>query len=160
MKTRSKIIYPIEETIWKEKIIAFNQEQKILVLDDGRYIKLPKNIISSKGYSTDFLQTLFLIDPNKKIELLTMTFSYKIFKEKNNKLNDASREIIQKYYAYHVEFISEQIDKIWNNQTLITENRIPYLLDMEQFLKLKTPYVSEEDQQAVKLLQKKLNYEK
>ena len=48
MKTRSKIVYPIEETIWKEKIIAFNQEQKILVLDDGRYIKLPKNIISSK----------------------------------------------------------------------------------------------------------------
>ena len=81
MKTRSKIVYPIEETIWKEKIIAFNQEQKILVLDDGRYIKLPKNIISSKGYSTDFLQTLFLIDPNKKIELLTMTFYYKIFKE-------------------------------------------------------------------------------
>lgn len=158
--SKKREIYPIEETIYKEKIIAFNQEHKMLVLDSGKDIKLPKDIISSKGYSTELLQTLFLIEQAKKINLLTITFYYKIFTEENNKLKKVNRKVIQKYYAYYVEFFSEQIDKIWNNSIIVQEERIPYLIEMEQFLKLQIPYVSGQDQKAVKILQKKLNHEK
>ena len=158
--SRKQEKYPVEEIIQKNKVIVFNQEHKILVLDGGKNIKLPKDMKSSKGYSIQILQSLFLLDPDKKVDLLTKTFYYQIFKEENNKLKKVNRKIIQEYYAYYMEFLPEQIDRIWNSQILMKEERIPYLLEMKQFLKLKTPYVSEEDKEAVKILEKKLNYEK
>lgn len=151
---------PVEEIIQKNKVIAFNQERKILVLDGGKNIKLPKDMRSSKGHSIQMLQSLFLLDPDKKVDLLTKVFYYQIFKEENNKLKKVYRKIIQKYYAYYMEFLPEQLDRIWNSQALMKEERIPYLLDMDQFLKLEAPYVNDEDKEAVKILEKKLNYEK
>ena len=152
-----KANYPVIETVLKKKYILYNSENKILFLKVSNAIRLPKNVNYSNGYTITLFDNVFKPLLKDEEELVRLVGYYDRFKEINNKLKKCCFESINEYYTYFMEFNSEFINIILND--LEKENIIPYLLTAEEFLKL-GKIAKKEDKEAIKVLVKKLNYER
>ena len=115
-----KAYYPVMDSVLKRKIILYNSEHKILVLNDSRKIKLPKDAYYE---------------------------------------NKISRELINEYYAYNIEFNQDVINSIWNSEYISSNNFLPYIINIDDFIEINPKLINVEDIEAVKTLQKKLKYE-
>ena len=156
----NKSNYQVVEKVLKRKFILHNSENKILFLQIGNGIGLPKNVEYSNGSKNNSLDNLLmsLIEQKNLLELVkTIGYSDR-FAVNNNKMKKSCYEIINEYYTYFIEFDTNVIDKIWNNQEIKSENILPYLLTDIEFLNLKFN-VNREDQEAIKVFKKKINYE-
>lgn len=153
--------YPVMDSVLKRKLILYNNEHKILVLDDSRQIKLPKDAYYENKIIEHKIEEILPIKlENKKIiELVTIINYYSHFVEQNNKLNKISRELINEYYAYNIEFNQDVINSIWNSEYISSNHFLPYIINIDDFIKINSKLVNIEDIEAVKTLQKKLKYE-
>lgn len=148
------------DSVLKRKLILYNNEHKLLVLDDGKKIKLPKDTYYESKvieHGTDEILSMQL-DNKKIIELVTIISYHSRFAGQNNKLNKISRELINEYYACNIEFNKDVINSIWNSKYVSSEKFLPYIIHMKEFVKLNFKIVNKEDIEAVKILQKKLEY--
>lgn len=153
-------IYPIVNEILKRKVILYNSENKILILDSGKEIKFPKYTFYNEKPKQKINQILNCnLDENRIVELVNIIYYYDRFYSENNRLKRGSREIINEYYTYNIEYNSDIIDKIWNSQYIISKEFLPYLISIEEFLNLDEKIINKEDVDAVKILEKKLKYE-
>lgn len=153
--------HPVMDSILKRKLILYNNEHKILVLDDSRQIKLPKDAYYENKIIEHTIEEILPIklENKKMIELVTIINYYSRFLENNNKLNKISRELINEYYAYNIEFNQDVINSIWNSEYISSNNFLPYIINIDDFIKINSKLVNREDIEAVKTLQKKLKYE-
>lgn len=150
-----KAHYPVKEELLKKKLILYNNERKILLLESNNRIKFPKETCYETDRTIEQLLNIS-IDEEKIIEIARLIIHRERLKSVNNKLKKISRKITHEYYAYSVEFNSDIINQIWNSFYIRSENVLPYLIEMSQYLKLN---VNNYDKEAVKILQKKLDYE-
>lgn len=156
-----KAYYPVMDSVLKRKLILYNNEHKILVLDDSRQIKLPKDAYYENKIIDHKIEEILSmqLDDKKIIELVTIINYYSHFVEQNNKLNKISRELINEYYAYNIEFNQDVINSIWNSEYISSNNFLPYIINIDDFIKINSKLVNVEDIEAVKTLQKKLKCE-
>ena len=153
-----KANYPVIEKVLKKKYILYNNENKILFLKVSNAISLPKNVNYSSGYTITLFDNVFKpLLKDEVEELVRLVGYYDRFKEINNKLKKCCFESINEYYTYFMEFNSDFINSILND--LEKENIIPHLLTAEEFLRL-GKMAKKEDKEAIKVLVKKLNYER
>lgn len=153
-------IYPIVNKTLKRKVILYNSENKILVLDDKKNIKFPKETFYNEEPKEKINQILSCdLEEDKIIDLIKINYYYDRFYSENNRLIRGSREVINEYYAYNLEFNSDIINKIWNSKYCIFMKNLPYLINIEEFLNLDKKIINKEDVEAVKKLEKKLKYE-
>lgn len=153
-------IYPIVDKTLKRKVILYNSENKILILDNGKNIKLPKETFHNEKPNQKINQILNCdLDEDRIVELVNIIYYYDRFYSENNRLKRGSREIINEYYAYNIEYNSDTIDRIWNSKYCIFRKNLPYLISIEEFLNLDKKIINKEDVEAVKILEKKLKYE-
>lgn len=150
--------YPVMDSVLKRKLILYNNEHKILVLDDSRQIKLPKDAYYENKIIEHKIEEILPIKlENKKIiELVTIINYYSHFVEQNNKLNKISRELINEYYAYNIEFNQDVINSIWNSEYISSNNFLPYIINIDDFIEINPKLINVEDMEAVKILQKKI----
>ena len=153
-----KAYYPVMDSVLKRKIILYNNEHKILVLDDSKHIKLPKDVYyEDKIIEHGITEILSMQLDNKKImELVTIINYCSHFVEQNNKLNKISRELINEYYAYNIEFDKDVINSIWNSEYISSNNFLPYIINIDDFIEINPKLINVEDMEAVKILQKKI----
>ena len=153
-----KAYYPVMDSVLKRKIILYNNEHKILVLDDSKHIKLPKDAYyEDKIIEHGITEILSMQLDNKKImELVTIINYCSHFVEQNNKLNKISRELINEYYAYNIEFDKDVINSIWNSEYISSNNFLPYIINIDDFIEINPKLINVEDMEAVKILQKKI----
>ena len=156
-----KAYYPVMDSVLKRKIILYNSEHKILVLNDSRKIKLPKDAYYENKIIDHKIEEILSmqLDDKKMIELVTIINYYSHFVEQNNKLNKISRELINEYYAYNIEFNQDVINSIWNSEYITSNNFLPYIINIDDFIEINPKLINVEDIEAVKTLQKKLKYE-
>lgn len=154
-KTLIKAYYPVAENVLKKKLILYNDERKMLILESNNRFKFPKETCYETNRTIEQLLNI-QIDEEKIVEIARIIVYRNRLKSVNNKLNNVSRKIINEYYAYNIEFNSDIINQIWNSSYIYSENVLPYLITMNQYLNLD---VRNYDKEAVKILQKKLNYE-
>lgn len=153
-------IYPIVNKTLKRKVILYNSENKILVLDDKKNIKFPKETFYNEEPKEKINQILSCdLEEDKIIDLIKIDYYYDRFYSENNRLKRGSREVINEYYAYNLEFNSDITNKIWNSKYCIFMKNLPYLINIEEFLNLDKKIINKEDVEAVKTLEKKLKYE-
>lgn len=150
--------YPIIERILKRKIILYNNEQKMLILVDGKFIKLPKKTsFADKKVEYGIEQIVPIpLEITKIEELVTIINYYNRFIGSNNKLKKVCRELINEYYIYNIEFNQEIIDLIVYDEKFASLSLLPDIISMQDFIQLGTGIIRREDKEAVKILQKKL----
>ena len=156
----NKASCPVTDYVLKKKIILYNDEQKMLIFKDDKYIKLPKEeYLNNVKIDSGLEQSLSVnFEDEKLIQLVSFISYYNHFKNQNNKLTRISRKVVNEYYAYNIEFTQNLTNKILDSEYVLKKEYLPYIVYINEFLK-SNYVVMKEDIEAVKKLQKKLKYE-